>query len=307
MRGRAVWSRRRWIAGSIASAGAAAGLGSPAAGASRGRIERVAGAGVKIALNVYSFNRPLRAGDITLPQVVEFCARQGLASLDATGYYFPGYPAAPPDDYVYALKRKGFLNGVAIHGTGVRNDFAVDDPEARRKDVALVKAWIDVAQKLGASVIRVFSGRRVPEGRSFDEVLEWMVPAMQECARYGGERGVIVGVQNHNDFLKTAAETIRLVEAVDSEWFGVVLDVGSLRQSDPYEEIEKLVPYAVSWQLKENVWYGERAEPTDLARIKSIIDRHGYRGVLPIETLGPGDPKQKVTAFLARVREVFEA
>ena len=33
---------------------------------------------------------------------------------------------------------------------------------------------------------------------------------------------------------------IRVVKAVNSEWFSVVLDVGSLRQSDPYQEIEKL-------------------------------------------------------------------
>ncbi len=306
MRNDDLLNRRRWILGSLGAA-AAAGAGAVRSDAARGKVERLPGSGVKIALNVYSFNQPLRAGGITLPEVVDFCARHGIASLDATGYYFPGYPDAPPDEYVYRLKRRGFLNGVAIHGTGVRNDFAVEDAAARRRDVELVKRWIDVARKLGASVIRVFSGRRVPEGRSFEEVLEWMVPLMQECAKYGSRRGVIVGVQNHNDFLKTAAETIRLVETVDSEWFGVVLDVGSLRQGDPYEEIEKLVPYAVSWQLKENVWRGGEAEPIDLGRVKRIIERAGYRGVLPIETLGPGDPAQKVTAFLARVREVFGA
>ena len=104
------------------------------------------------------------------------------------------------------------------------------------------------------------------------------------------QHGVIVGLQNHNDFVKTADETIRIVEAVNSEWFGVILDVGSLRQHDPYPEIEKLLPYAVTWQLKETVWYGEKEVPVDLARIKAIIDKGGYRGFLPIETLGKGDP-----------------
>ena len=132
-----------------------------------------------------------------------------------------------------------------------------------------------------------------------------MVPDIQACVAHGREHGVIVGLQNHNDFLKTADETIRVVKAVNSEWFGVILDIGSLRQGDPYREVEKLLPYAVTWQLKEKVWYGEKEVTTDVARIKAIIDKGGYRGFLPIETLGAGDPRVKVAAFLADIRRSF--
>ena len=115
----------------------------------------------------------------------------------------------------------------------------------------------------------------------------------------------MVGLQQHNDFLKTAAETIRVIEAVDSPWFGCILDIGSLRSGDPYAEIEKLVPYAVSWQIKEEVGRNGKAEPTDLAKIKTIIDAHGYRGYVPFEALGPGDSRPRVTAFLAKIRAAF--
>jgi sugar phosphate isomerase/epimerase len=173
--------------------------------------------------------------------------------------------------------------------------------------VQLVKEWIEVAEKLGAGVIRVFAGRSVPAGHSFDQALEWMIPDFKECVAHGERHGVIVGLQNHDDFVKTAAETIRILDAVNSKWLGLILDVGSLRQQEAYAEIEKLIPYAVSWQLKESVWYGKKEVPTDLRRVKAIIDKHGYRGYLPIETLGPGDPKTKVTKFLSEVRAVFGA
>lgn len=277
------------------------------AGAPRGAKGAAAPGKVRIGLNVYSFNQPLRAGEMTLADVVDYCGQHGIQALDATGYYFPGYPAVPPDDYIGQLKRRAFLRGISIHGTGVRNDFAQPDADARKRDVQLVKNWIEVAAKLGAAVIRVFSGQRVPEGHTFDRVLEWMAGDLRECAAYGKRHGVMVGLQNHDDFVKTADETIRIVKAVDSEWFGVILDVGSLRQADPYEEIEKLVPYAISWQLKENVGYGKKETPIDLAKVKAIIDRAGYRGFLPIETLGAGDPRVKVARFLAEVRQVFAA
>jgi len=288
--------RRRFVLG-VAASGVAAAAPAP--------VRRNEGAKIKLALNAYSFNRPLRDGKLTLEDLVDFCARHNFDALDATGYYFPGYPDVPPDEYVYALKRRAFVNGLTINGTGVRNDFTLPDADRRRDEVRLVKNWIEVAAKLGAGVIRIFAGQQVKPPDSFERLLERMTPALKECAAYGREHGVIVAVQNHNNFLRTAAETIRVVDAADSEWFGVMLDVGSLRQHDPYEEIEKLLPYAVSWQFKEEVWYGDKAVPIDLKRVKRIIDRGGYRGFLSIETFGAGDPNVKASNFLKQVRAVF--
>jgi sugar phosphate isomerase/epimerase len=301
-------TRRRFLSSVLGTAAlTAAGVPFSGRAAAQGRVARQSGTRVRLGLNLYSFNEPLRAGTMTLDDVVDYCAQQGLDGLDATGYYFPGYPRVPDDAFLYRLKRRAFVNGVTISGTGVRNDFAVADSAARQQDVRMVKAWIEAAAKLGATVVRIFAGQKVPDGGTFDRTLEWMVPDIQACVDHGRQHGVIVGLQNHNDFLKTADETIRVIEAVNSEWCGVILDVGSLRQGDPYAEIEKLVPYAVNWQLKESVWYGTKEVPTDVARIRAIIERTGYRGFLPIETLGPGDPRVKVARFLADVRRVFDA
>jgi sugar phosphate isomerase/epimerase len=298
--------RRRFISGALSTAATlAVGSARPECVSAQGKVSRTGGTRVRLGLNAYSFNEPLRAGSMTLDDLVDYCAQQGFDGLDATGYYFPGYPKVPDDAYLFRLKRRAFVNGVTISGTGVRNDFAVPDAEARRRDVEMVKSWIGVAATLGATVVRIFAGLRVPEGGSFERTLEWMVPDIRACVDHGRQHGVIVGLQNHNDFLKTADETIRVVEAVNSEWFGVILDIGSLRQGDPYAEIEKLVPYAVTWQLKEKVWYGAKEVPTDVGRIRAIIDRAGYRGFLPIETLGSGDPRVKVAAFLTEIRRHF--
>ena len=283
----------------------AAGLALPLSVSAAPGIKRSDGVKLKLSLNAYSFNKPLRAGEMSLMDLVDYCAGLGFDGLDATGYYFPGYPDPPNDEFIYALKKKAFLNGIAINGTGVRNDFAVSDAESRKKDVQMVKDWIEVAEKLGAGVIRIFTGKRMPQGYTFDQVLQWMIPDIRECVEHGKKHGVIVGLQNHNDFAKTADETIKIVEAVNSDWFGVILDIGSLRMHDPYNEVEKLLPYAVSWQVKENVWTGKKQVPTDLAKIKAIIDEGGYRGFLPIETLGEGDPRIKVKRLFKEVKRVF--
>jgi sugar phosphate isomerase/epimerase len=297
------FDRRKFLTRS-AGLSAAAVISLPAI-AAPAKVARESGLKLKLGLNAYSFDKALRDGSMTLTDAVHYCAQHSVDALDPTGYYFPGYPAVPADQYIYDLKRTAFVNGVAISGTGVRNNFAVADAAARKNDVQMVKDWIVVASKLGAPVIRVFSGPQRPAGHSFDEAVEWMVAHFKECAAFGQQHGVVVAIQQHNDFLKTAAETIRVVDAVGSDWFGCILDIGSLRSGDPYAEIEKLVPYAVSWQIKENVGRDGIDEPTDLAKIKVIMDRAGYRGYVPFEALGGGDPRVKVAAFLQKIRTAF--
>lgn len=268
-------------------------------------IKRKPGSHVRIGLNAYSFNKPLMSGEMKIADVIDFCAETGMESVDLTGYYFPGYPKAPSDDFIFEVRRQAWMNGVTIGGTGVRNDFALPSPAARAEQIKLVKDWVDVCAKLGGSMVRVFAGLKVPDGHTWDQVFEWMVPTFQDCSKYAAARGILLGLQHHHDYLKTAAETIRLVEAVKSDWFTVILDVGSLRQGDPYLEIEKLLPYASNWQVKEQVWYGEKKVDIDLPRLRKIVDKVGYRGFMPIEALGQGDQRVIVKAFLAKVRAAF--
>src|SRR5438477_12254407 len=96
-----------------------------------GEVKRRAGTRLKIGLNAYSFNRPLMAGKMTLEEVVDYCALHNIDGLDATGYYFPGYPKVPADEYGYNLKRKAYMNGVTIGGTGVRNALTLTDQTKR--------------------------------------------------------------------------------------------------------------------------------------------------------------------------------
>lgn len=266
------------------------------------RFVRTGGTKVKVGLNAYSFNEPLLKGSMKLDELLEFCAGQNLDAVDLTGYYFIGYPEPPKDETIFAVKRRAFLLGIDISGTGVRNDFTYTDPKKRADDVAMVKKWIEVAEKLGAPVIRTFAGKQDTEGYSWDQVAAWMVDNIHECIDHGKKHGVMIGIQNHNDFIKTSDEALKILKLVNSEWCGLILDTGSFRGPDPYAEIAKAAPFAINWQIKENIFIGNDQVKIDLGKLMKIIRESGYRGYLPIETLGAGDPKVKVPAFLKEVR-----
>jgi sugar phosphate isomerase/epimerase len=260
---------------------------------------------LKISLNAFSFNAPLTNGSMNLDDLLEFCAGTILQAVDLTAYYFPGYPAVPSDEYIYHIKNKAFRLGLDISGTGVRNDFTVADAAKRREHIELVKNWIEVAAKIGAPVIRIFAGTQNPQGFTWNQVAARMMKDVQECVEHGKKHGVIVGIQNHNDFIKTDADVEKIMKDSASEWFGLILDTGSYQTGDPYQQIAATAKYAVNWQLKENVFIDGKETPADLDKIIAAINASGYRGYVPIETLGPGDPKIKVPAFLDKVQKAL--
>lgn len=261
---------------------------------------------LKTSLNAYSFNAPLTDKSMNLDDLLDFCAEQNFDGVDLTGYYFPNYPQVPSDEYIYHIKRKAHLLGLEITGTGIRNDYTNPDPEKRKADVQMIKKWIEVASKLGAPVIRVFSGVIRPKEYTWDQIATWMVKDIRECVEYGQKHGVIVAIQNHNDFIQTADDVIKIMKMVNMEWFGLILDIGSYHQGDPYTQIAQTVQYAVNWQVKENIFVDGVEVKTDLKRLLKIIKESGYRGSLPIETLGKGDPKEKVSKFLKEVQQALK-
>jgi sugar phosphate isomerase/epimerase len=298
---------------SVLSLAAASGLTAFSASGQEA-IRRVGGPRLKVSLNAYSFNAALTAPasggkpTVTLFDLLDFCARHNFDGIDPTGYYFPGYPQVPADSWLNDFKRRAFQLGIGISGTGVRNNFASPDKAQRAADVQLVKQWIEVAAKLGAPVIRVFAGAEI-QGHSRDEVLEWMVADLKQCVEHGRKHGVLVGIQNHGDFLKTAEQVLQVVKRVNSDWFGVIVDTGNFQTGDPYEEIARVLPYAVNFQVKESPYGRESNVPTDLKRFVQIVRAGGYRGYLPIETLvAPGkeyDPNVTVPRFLNEVRQAI--
>ena len=286
-------------------------MGIPAAGmlvsanAKEEYKKKIKATGLKTSLNAYSFNKSLTDGSMSIADLIGFCSATGFDGVDITAYYFKGYPQVPPDDYLFDIKRKAFKAGLEITGTGVRNDFTIADNAKRELEVQLVKNWIEAASKIGASVLRIFSGTQKNEGIPRDQVTEWMLKDIQTCVDYGKQHGVIIGMQNHNDFIQTADQIISIVETINSPWFGIILDIGSYRINEPFAEIEKSIRHAVNWQVKEKMFINGAEADTDLNKLIKMIKASGYRGYLPIETLGDDDPKIKVKALFEKMQKAL--
>ena len=136
-----------------------------------------------------------------------------------------------------------------------------------------------------------------------------MVADLKQCVQHAEKHGVIIGIQNHGDMLKSADQVIKVVNMVDSPWFGAINDTGYYMTPDPYVDMARVVPYTVNWQVKQRLGGKEGTTPMDLPRLIHLMKAGGYRGYVPIETLSqPGkayDPIAFVPEFLKEVRQAI--
>lgn len=298
-------------------------LGSAVSAVAEGPAKPPAAGQLKVSLNAYSFNKLLndnlknRGPGVTLLQVLDFAAKCKFDGFDATGYYFPGYPELPKDAYAKQLKQRAADLGLGISGTGVRNNFTTSDKTVRAASIQHIKEWVGVAAQIGAPVIRVFADTQmramtwhdVAKDCTREQVQDWIVAALKECADQGKKNGVIIGVQNHGDFLQTGEQLMTLIKAVGSDWCGPIVDTGYFKTPDPYADMAIVAPHAVNWQVKQSPVGEDSDVPTDLVKLVRIVRNSGYHGYLPIETLSPRgkpyDPYTVVPAFLKQLREAI--
>jgi sugar phosphate isomerase/epimerase len=287
--------RRSFLAGALAAPlvpAAARAAGQPGAAPAVRRL--------RLTCNMYTFNAPLAAKTMRLEEAMDFCAALGLDAVDPTGYYFSTYPDPPPDAEIDRIKRHAFRLGLDIALTGVRNDFTLTDPARLEREIAHVTRWLRVAARLGAPALRIFAGGSMSEPTApgaLDRVVSCIGRVLPEAER----QGVLLAMQHHNDAPKTADDVLAIHRRVGSDWFGLNVDIGSLRTADPYEETARLAPFACGWQVKELVYRRQKEEPIDLAAMARIIRDSGFSGYVALETLGEGDPKVK----LRRMYETF--
>jgi sugar phosphate isomerase/epimerase len=261
---------------------------------------------IKLSLNAWSYYVPLykyikgESGGMSLFAMLEECARLNFDAVDPTGYFFPGYPKVPERQFINEFKHRAFQLGLDISGTGIRNDFAVPDKAKRDADVVLTKQWIEVAAEMGAPVLRVFSGAP-PEDHTWDEAAGWVAEALAQCAEHGEKYGVIVGVQNHGDMLQTGPQVIKLLDMVQSDWLGAIIDTGKFLTPDPYIDIAQVAPRAVNWQVKD-LLDDRKGGQIDMLRLVSIIRSSNYRGYVPIETLPTLEEEKDKSSYDAYTR-----
>ncbi len=273
---------------------------------------------LEIGLSAWSFHDALYAGRMTQFDLPAMCSRLGFDRLEFNDLFWP----PPPGSRVRYLpwRLRGRLTGrdvwpefqrhwLAIRATrrrlamlcrhaGVRcialtlnSDFSGSETAQRLRNLAHVRAGLMAAGTLGAPVVRVTSDRRERSDDLGPGAVERVIASLQGAAVMARAAGIRLALENHWG-LTSEPEVVRhIVQAVDSPWLGVCLDLGNFAPEVRLAGVEMLAPYAIHVHAKAQAFDAQGEERgIDYAASLTRLQRAGYSGPLVIEYEGDGDP-----------------
>lgn len=263
------------------------------------------GAPFKLAVAAYSYRKYLQgaAKNMTLFDFIQKCAEMGTDGVELTEYYFEK-PITP--EYLMKLKRTAHLWGQSITGTPIGNSFTMPAGPERDKQIENYKKWLDVSADLGSPAIRTFAGT-TPKGLTESEARRNVVECLNIVCEHAEKRGVFVGLENHGGVVATADGLLEIVQAVQSPWLGINLDTGNFRTEDPYGDLARCAPYAVTVQFKVDIAPRGKAEAADFPRILKILRDANYRGFVTLEYENKEEPLTAVPQHVAAMRKAMLA
>src|SRR5262245_10885453 len=186
-----------------------------------------------------------RGEALTLPDLIKTARRFGYDGVEIDGKRPHGNPLDWPAARCRELRSMADSEGIEIYAVAANNDFSNPVPEVREAQICFVRELIRMTSDLGAKRLRVFLGwwgvTRHPKLATYDiaegywpivhekfsteEIWGWCRDALVECARYAGDAGVTLALQNHRPLIENHHDVLRMIKEVGSPHLKACLDV----------------------------------------------------------------------------------
>ena len=253
------------------------------------------------AMCAYSFRNQLQNGSLTYEGLIHMAAELGADGVDLTTYWLRD----TNDQTLFALKRTAYRSGISLYNIGVRARMAQPSPELQAAEVETVRKWLDVAQRLGASHMRIFGGA-IPQGATEEQAVAWAVETLKRSADEAAKKGITLGVEDDGGITTNAERTVEIVKKAGSPWVGINLDIGNF-PNDAYAQIEMCAPLATNVHFKAEVHVARKSQPADWPRVLKILGAAGYQGYLALEYESADDPMTVVPKLVGKMRDTIRA
>jgi len=311
---------RRAFLGAAGATAAGAALPVPAALAAT-QASGPAGARPRVKLGISSYSywhfRPANER-YPIEKVIDHAAAIGVEGVDILHRQMQSEDNA----YLQTLKKHAFVNGVDLIALSIHQGFVYPDAAERKKNVEHTIKCMELCYAMGIPCLRLNTGRWNTT-KSFDELMAnkgiepnlpgytddqgfaWVNASIEELLPTAEKLGVLLALENHWGLGRTAEGVLRIVNAVNSPWLGVLADTGNFLENQ-YEQFEALLPKTVFVQAKTYEGGGEwYSLDIDYTRIAEMLAAHDYRGYVSLEFEGKAPAETAVPKAIAELRRAF--
>ena len=190
---------------------------------------------MKLGISSYSLDRDIASGKLTLLEAIDWAAAQGAQCMELVPFSFRfDDPASGAIDreLIRQVRQRAADAGVELVNYSVLADL-LKDGEEQEAEIRRVCHEVDIACELGLPRMRHdISAFRRPLNQNtlkdFDSLLPKMVEAVQRISLYAKACGVRTLIENHGFFVNGCDRVERVLNGVDSENYGLLLDTGNI-------------------------------------------------------------------------------
>ena len=226
----------------------------------------------------YSFRDQLTNGQMTLEDFIQKAVEFELDAVDLTVYYLK----STDPEYLDSLRHLAYKNALPLSGAACNTSMAQPDATKREESLGLIKKWVDVTDRLGASHLRVFAGE-LPTGVSLQQSIDSVVEVMKAACDYSAPKGITLGLEDHSGVSQSAEVCLEIMARVDSPYAGIVLDITHFVPSpaqDAYAQIAACIPYATVAHIRNRF---DDKTAIDMDRVWMLFAKAGHKGYMAVE------------------------
>jgi len=158
----------------------------------------------------------------------------------------------------------------------------------RSEDVAALKRRIDLAARIGATIVNTKTG----DPASAEETKAFF-RNVAEAAEYAKDKKIVIGLETSGKYFNTAEKVVPILKKINSDYIRLNYDTANTIYYEnvrPEEDIEYGMEYMVHIHLKDKIGGKEDYDfpalgkgNIDFDKIFSIMAKHNYSGPLSIE------------------------
>lgn len=298
---------------------------------------------MQLGISSYSLDREIAKGRMTLLEAIDWVAQQGADCMELVPFSFR---FDDPDTgkinkaFIKEVKQRAKDAGVQLVNYSVLADLLKEGQE-QEDEIARVCHEVDIAAELGLPRMRHdISAFRRPQNqntlRDFDQMLPKMIEAAKCICEHGRKRGVKTLIENHGFFVNGCDRVERVLNGVDDDNYGLLLDTGNMIcvDEDPTVAVALLAHRCEMVHLKDfyvrhrdpgdstlfdcgGSWFRSRGGKylrgsilaqgdLDVYAIMGALKAANYDGPIAIEFEGLEDPPYATAVSLQNARRIWD-
>jgi sugar phosphate isomerase/epimerase len=213
----------------------------------------------KVGLYSITFLGVWYKGDaLTLEETILKAKKLGFEGIEIDGKRPHGNPLDMPTKRCREIQSRANDQGLEIYAVSANNDFSSPIPEHRECQIVYLRELMRMTSDLGVKPLRVFLGwpgvTLHPEGGRYDiakgiwqqthfefeyeQIWDWCREGLIESARYAGDFGVTLALQNHKPVINDWHDMMRMIQEVDSPNLKACLDAPIMDDKSPGNMME---------------------------------------------------------------------